>query len=126
MQSECMPWRTLARVQLAPSSGLIMTPWPIVPTRMVPCVAMAPPPDVPVTIPPSIPRRPRGMTAAGDGSRVGFARIPEEEDTRSMAYDLLIKNGRIIDGSGRPGFHRDVGVVRGKNADSVRPDGPCG
>src|SRR3989442_1374430 len=40
MASECIPWRTLARVQLAPSSGLIMTPWPIVPTRMVPFVAM--------------------------------------------------------------------------------------
>src|SRR5688500_17389697 len=35
-----MPWRTLARVQLAPSSGLIMTPWPIVPTRIVPFFAM--------------------------------------------------------------------------------------
>src|SRR5882724_8869023 len=41
MQSECMPWRTLARVQLSPSSALIMTPWPIVPTRMVPRFAMA-------------------------------------------------------------------------------------
>src|SRR5256712_11544659 len=35
-----MPRRTLARVQLAPSSPLIMTPWPIVPTRMVPFIAM--------------------------------------------------------------------------------------
>src|SRR2546422_5563650 len=41
MQSECMPWRTLARVQLSPSSVLIMTPWPIVPTRMFPIFAMA-------------------------------------------------------------------------------------
>ena len=31
-----------------------------------------------------------------------------------MAYDLLMKNGRIIDGSGRPAFHGDVGVLRGK------------
>src|SRR5215471_15758829 len=28
------------RVQLSPSSALIMTPWPIVPTRMVPGFAM--------------------------------------------------------------------------------------
>src|SRR5260370_10881781 len=41
MQSECMPWRTLARVQLSPSSALIMTPWPIVLTRMVPLFTMA-------------------------------------------------------------------------------------
>src|SRR5262245_50365230 len=40
MQSECMPCLTLARVQLAPSSALDMTPWPIVPTRMVPFFAM--------------------------------------------------------------------------------------
>src|SRR5258705_3506298 len=43
MQSECMPWRTLARVQFSPSSGLIMTPWPMVPTRMVPFFAMVHP-----------------------------------------------------------------------------------
>src|SRR5262245_24014648 len=40
MASECIPRRTLARVQLSPSSALIMTPWPIVPTRMFPLVAM--------------------------------------------------------------------------------------
>jgi len=31
-----------------------------------------------------------------------------------MTYDLLIKNGRIIDGSGRPAFHGDVAVAGGK------------
>ena len=31
-----------------------------------------------------------------------------------MAYDLLIKNGRVIDGSGGPGFYADVAVAKGK------------
>lgn len=31
-----------------------------------------------------------------------------------MAYDLLIRNGRIIDGSGMPSFHGDVAVQDGK------------
>ena len=31
-----------------------------------------------------------------------------------MAYDLLIKNGRIIDGSGMPSFQGDVAVKNGK------------
>jgi len=29
-----------------------------------------------------------------------------------MSYDLVIKNGKIIDGSGLPGFHGDVAVRR--------------
>ena len=31
-----------------------------------------------------------------------------------MVYDLLIKNGRIVDGSGMPPFHGDVAVSGGK------------
>jgi N-acyl-D-aspartate/D-glutamate deacylase len=31
-----------------------------------------------------------------------------------MAYDLLLKNGRIVDGSGMPSFHGDVAVKDGK------------
>jgi len=31
-----------------------------------------------------------------------------------MTYDLLIKNGRVIDGSGEPSFHADVAVANGK------------
>jgi N-acyl-D-amino-acid deacylase len=42
-----------------------------------------------------------------------------------MAYDLLIKNGRIIDGSGRPAFHGDVGVRSGTIAELGKLDGPA-
>src|SRR5262245_66277530 len=42
-----------------------------------------------------------------------------------MGYDLLIRNGRIIDGSGRPAFHGDVGVANGKIVEMGRLDGPA-
>ena len=42
-----------------------------------------------------------------------------------MAHDLLIKNGRIIDGSGRPAFHGDVAVAGGKIVELGRLDGPA-
>ena len=31
-----------------------------------------------------------------------------------MVYDLLVKNGRIVDGSGMPSFRGDVAVSGGK------------
>jgi N-acyl-D-amino-acid deacylase len=40
-----------------------------------------------------------------------------------MAYDLLIKNGRIVDGSGMPSYSGDVAVVGGKIAELGRLNG---
>jgi N-acyl-D-aspartate/D-glutamate deacylase len=40
-----------------------------------------------------------------------------------MAYDLLLKNGRVIDGSGMPSFHGDVAVKNGKIVELGKLDG---
>ena len=42
-----------------------------------------------------------------------------------MPYDLLVKNGRIVDGSGMPSFLGDVGVSGGKIAELGRLSGPA-
>ena len=33
-----------------------------------------------------------------------------------MAYDLLVKNGTVVDGSGSSGYRADVGIIDGKIA----------
>ena len=40
-----------------------------------------------------------------------------------MAYDLVIRNARLIDGSGMPSFHGDVGVTGGKIVDTGKLTG---
>ena len=42
-----------------------------------------------------------------------------------MAYDVLIRNGRIIDGSGMPAFRGDVGVKAGKIVEMGKLSGPA-
>src|SRR3989441_7115270 len=48
------------------------------------------------------------MTAAAAPGRSGAM------GGKIMAYDLLIKNGRVVDGSGEPAFQADVAVHQGK------------
>src|SRR5438045_5827937 len=43
-----------------------------------------------------------------------------------MAYDVLIKNGRIIDGSGMPSFHGDVAVKDRKIVEMGKLSGAAG
>ena len=40
-----------------------------------------------------------------------------------MAYDLIIRNGKLIDGSGLPAFHGDIGVSGGKITEIGRVSG---
>src|SRR3954464_13596974 len=42
-----------------------------------------------------------------------------------MTYDLLIKNGRIVDGSGGPSFRGDVAVKDGKIVEIGKLSGPA-
>src|SRR5947209_19324677 len=42
-----------------------------------------------------------------------------------MTYDLLIKNGRIVDGSGAPSFRGDVAVKDGKIVEIGKLSGPA-
>jgi N-acyl-D-amino-acid deacylase len=42
-----------------------------------------------------------------------------------MAYDLLIKNGLVVDGSGMPAFRGDVGVTNGKVAEIGKLSSPA-
>ncbi|MBV9863635.1 MAG: amidohydrolase family protein [Alphaproteobacteria bacterium] len=43
-----------------------------------------------------------------------------------MAYDVLIRNGRIVDGSGMPAFHGDIAVKDGKIAEIGKLSGVAG
>ena len=42
-----------------------------------------------------------------------------------MAYDVLIKNGLIVDGSGMPAFRGDLGIKNGKIVDIGKLSGPA-
>jgi N-acyl-D-amino-acid deacylase len=42
-----------------------------------------------------------------------------------MTYDILIKNGRIVDGSGGPSFRGDVGIKDGKIVEIGKLSGPA-
>ena len=42
-----------------------------------------------------------------------------------MAYDLLLKNGRVVDGSGMPSFRGDVAVRNGKIVEMGKLSGPA-
>jgi N-acyl-D-amino-acid deacylase len=43
-----------------------------------------------------------------------------------MTYDILIKNGRIVDGSGGPSYRGDVGIKDGKIVEIGKLSGPAG
>ena len=51
---------------------------------------------------------------------------PQMLRRRKMANDLIIKNGRIIDGSGMPSFHGDVGHQGRQIVETGKLSGPAG
>jgi N-acyl-D-amino-acid deacylase len=40
-----------------------------------------------------------------------------------MAYDLLIKNGTVVDGTGCPRYQADIAVIDRRIAEIGKPDG---
>src|SRR5271157_5225393 len=70
------------------------------------------------------------FSQGGEGRVVHFLagkRVTVATPTKGMemAYDLLIKNGRIVDGSGMPMFKGDVGVKEGKIVEIGKLSGPA-
>ena len=43
-----------------------------------------------------------------------FKNCANDQPGETMDYDLLIKNGRVVDGSGLPSYVADVGIKDGK------------
>src|SRR6476469_10030463 len=54
-----------------------------------------------------------GSFVIGSSPRSAFEKN-STEGGRTMTYDLLIKNARVVDGSGEPSFQADVAVHQGK------------
>src|SRR3981189_3713834 len=58
----------------------------------------------------------------GESGRTAAARPSRR---KPMAYDLLIKNGLVVDGSGMPAFRGGVGIKDGKIAEIGKLSGPA-
>src|SRR5438270_5585027 len=60
------------------------------------------------------PRSKRGGSPLTTSRTLTHTPASHHQKEQTMTYDLVIKNGRVIDGSGMPAFRGDVAVQKGK------------
>ena len=67
-------------------------------------------------------RRPNAKPFLCAGLAVAIS-APVAAQTATADYDVVIRNGRVLDGSGNPFFYADVGIVGPQDTAASGPEG---